>query len=113
VPDSETPGVREQRLERKKEYKKTLRVHKEHILLGAQEQIADAKRAHKTFLEQYREGILPTNVGAISRVEEAEPEEKRFSELTAEERFTFLEGLWNEDTFVSFLWEFRGVLHLK
>jgi hypothetical protein len=113
APDSEISIAREQRLERRREYKKALRVHKEHILFGAQQQIADAKRAHKTFLEQYREGIQPTNMEAISRMDEAEPEEKRYSQLTAEERFTFLEGLWNEDTFVSFLWEFRGVLHLK
>jgi hypothetical protein len=88
-------------------------VHREHIHLGAQQQIADAKQAYKTFLEQYREGIQPTNMGAIQRVEEAEAEEKYYVQLSSSERLMFLEGLWNEDTFVSFLWEFRGVLHLR
>jgi hypothetical protein len=100
-------------MERRKEYKKALRVNREHIRLGAQQQIADAKQAHKTFLEQYREGIQPTNMGAINKVKEAEAEEKYYAQLSLDERLIFLEGFWNEDTFVSFLWEFRGVLHLK
>jgi hypothetical protein len=113
VPNGETPVTRTQRKDRGREYKKALRVHREHIHLGAQQQIADAKQAYKTFLEQYREGIQPTNMGAIQRVEEAEAEEKYYVQLSSSERLMFLEGLWNEDTFVSFLWEFRGVLHLR
>jgi hypothetical protein len=64
-------------------------------------------------LEQYREGIQPTNTGAIGRVEDAELEEDYYVQLSRDERSAILEGLWNEDTFVSFLWEFRGVLHLR
>jgi hypothetical protein len=90
VPNCEAPVARTQRMERRKEYKKALRVNREHIRLGAQQQIADAKQAHKTFLEQYRKGIQPSNMGAIHKVEEAEAEEKYYAQLSLDERLIFL-----------------------
>jgi hypothetical protein len=33
--------------------------------------------------------------------------------MLVDDRLRFFESLWNEDTFVSFLWEFQGLLHFK
>jgi hypothetical protein len=133
VPDGETEAARQQRRDRGRDYKKALRIHREHIRLGAVQEIEDAEqalenasltkgvterelqvlRSRLTFLEQFREGLQPTNLANAARVEDVEAEERYYAQLNREERDTFLEGLWNEDIFVSFLWEFQGVLHFK
>jgi hypothetical protein len=133
VPNGETSDAQEQRRDRGCDYKKALRIHQDHIRLGAQQRIADAEqalenasltkgvterelqvlRSRLTFLEQFREGLQPTNLANAARIEDVEAEERYYAQLNREERDTFLEGLWNEDVFVSFLWQFQGVLHFK
>jgi hypothetical protein len=133
VPDGETEAARQQRRDRGRDYKKALRIHREHIRLGAVQEIEDAEqalenasltkgvterelqvlRSRLTFLEQFREGLQPTNLANAARIENVEAEERYYAKLNREERDTFLEGLWNEDVFVSFLWKFQGVLHFK
>jgi hypothetical protein len=133
VPAEETAVGRTERRERRREYKKALRIHREHVLLGAQQQIADAQdtldkasltkgitdrelsehRSRVTFLEQYRAGMRPTNTANPAQIQEVEEEELYYSQMDVDERIVFLEGLWNDDVFVSFMWEFQGVLHYK
>jgi hypothetical protein len=80
---------------------------------GVTERELQVLRSRITFLEQFREGIQPSDVTQIHRAEEGEPKQKYYAQMNAEERLEFLAQLWNQDIFVSFLWEFQGVLHFK
>jgi hypothetical protein len=133
APTGETAVGRTQRRERGRDYRKALRIHREHIRLGTKQEIEDAEqtletvsltegvterelqvlRSRITFLERFREGIQPSDVTQIQRAEDGEPKQKYYAQMNAEERLKFLAQLWNQDIFVSFLWKFQGVLHFK
>jgi hypothetical protein len=133
APAGETAVGRTQRRERGRDYRKALRIHREHIRLGTKQEIEDAEqtlqtvsltkgvterglqvlRSRITFLEQFREGIQPSDVTQIQRAEDGEPKQKYYAQMNVEERLKFLAQLWNQDIFVSFLWKFQGVLHFK
>jgi hypothetical protein len=122
-PDNELVADRVLRRARGHEYKKALRIHQEHIRLGAHQQIAEAGqalevagltdgvterelqmlRSRLTFLEQYGKGIQPTNIDIFEYTDGAGQKEKFYAQLGDDARLVFLEELWNENVLVSFM----------
>jgi hypothetical protein len=71
-------------------------------------------RARLDFLRQYSESIAPlTNLGNIESNADLEQGDLFFAQMLVDDRLRFFESLWNEDTFISVLWEFQGLLHFK
>jgi hypothetical protein len=59
-------------------------------------------RGHLQFLRQFSEGIEPTNLEEVRRVEDLDPEGLFYAELNVDKRLSFMEALWDENVFVSF-----------
>jgi hypothetical protein len=134
VPDEESGEARLERRLRGRKYKKALRVHQAHVRRGAEAEIEEAEQALESasaaegtgqrelqmlgaqlnFLREHAQGIEPTtNLFAVEGEDELDDDELFFTRLAVNDRLAFLEGLWNENTFVSLMWEFQGVLHFK
>ncbi|KAH7075809.1 hypothetical protein BKA63DRAFT_565863 [Paraphoma chrysanthemicola] len=94
-PAGEAAGARAARRRRARAYKKALRIHQEHIRTGASAIIEDAQ---KNATEALTTGLT------LAAPDRLEPEGRYFAQMNPNERVAFLRGLWNQDTFVSFLW---------
>ncbi|KAH7090327.1 hypothetical protein FB567DRAFT_577632 [Paraphoma chrysanthemicola] len=131
-PGGESVAEKDARQERRQEYKKALRLHQDHIRQGVDDIIKKANdvlelasmieksmarivelRKEKDFVERYEGGLKPREIKAVARLQDVAPADLYFAQKSKIERVAFLEGLWDQDTFVSFLWCFQGVLHFK
>jgi hypothetical protein len=116
----------------KREYKKALRIHTRHVRVQVQlrleetedEIVAAAQKnrsqdrvkelcAQKTAMEAYEGDLVANNNFALARVEDGEPAGLFYAQMDAPTRVDFWKSRFIVDTFVSFLWEFSGVLHFR
>ncbi|KAH7081305.1 hypothetical protein BKA63DRAFT_561855 [Paraphoma chrysanthemicola] len=64
-------------------------------------------------LQKHENGLQPQNTQRIFRAVNVEPAELSYHFKTPNACIEFWEGLWDTDVFVSFLFEFAGVLHMR
>jgi len=131
IPEGETAQNRASRLLRREAYKKALRVHQEHVRLGVEAEIQTAEdhiedlsikdgvtqvelqsaRDQLNFLRGHVEGIIPTTCNVVRTIEDAGEKGTMYCALLENEQVAYWNARWTDDVFVSFLWEFSGVLH--
>ena len=64
-------------------------------------------------LMEYQGGLTTTNDGPCRNLAEVPAAEPYYAQIAKNDKCTFWEARWNQDVFVSFLWEFQGVMHYK
>ncbi|KAI4923520.1 hypothetical protein J4E85_008559 [Alternaria conjuncta] len=130
---NETPAQRTTRRDLQRAYKKAVRIHVAHTQTAAAAELAEVEEefddavekgeATQTELQEmqdriqhlteYQGGLTATNNGPCRNLADVPAVEPYYSQMANNAKFTFWEARWNQDVFVSFLWEFSGVLHYK
>jgi hypothetical protein len=63
-------------------------------------------RNQVSFLQDHQIGLVPTNPNAIANIANAGQEARYYAQLSSTEQVDFWNLSWDDDVFVSFLWDF-------
>jgi hypothetical protein len=128
----ETPAIRTNRNELRREYRRAMCVTIQHIIDQVTLRIADmeeeleklAKKkgtaskqqmlgAEIEAMQPYTVGIAASNNNTLARIADAKPEGLFYAQMDVRSRVAFWQQRWSLDVFMSWNWTFNTVLHYE